>query len=265
MKKLILAAAVFAAFATSASAQQAEAPASDHTFTGNVALVSDYRFRGISQTFRKPAIQGGFDYAHSSGFYIGNWNSSVSGVSFPQGAGIEMDVYAGFKFEPVKDLTADIGVLYYYYPSALVAGTDEKFNNTEIYIGATYKWFSAKYSYGVSDFFGLNNTTAGAYAFTALPQRGDSKGSGYLDLNANFEIADKTVLNLHAGHQTVNSYGELSYSDYKIGVSRDFGFATLGIALIGTDADKDYYKLTNGTKTKETGKTTAVLSLSKTF
>jgi uncharacterized protein (TIGR02001 family) len=266
MKKLILATVVFAAsFATSASAQQAAASASDHTFTGNVSLVSDYRFRGLSQTFREPAIQGGFDYAHSSGFYIGNWNSSVSSASFPQGAGIEMDVYAGFKFEPVQDVTADIGVLYYYYPSALVAGTDEKFNNTEVYIGASYKWFSAKYSYGVSDFFGLNDTTAAGYAFTALSGRGDSKGSYYLDLNANFEIADKTVLNLHAGHQSVSSYSELSYTDYKIGVSRDVGFATLGLAIIGTDADKDYYQVSNGTKVRETGKTTAVLSLSKTF
>jgi uncharacterized protein (TIGR02001 family) len=265
MTKLILATAVFAAFATTASAQQATQPASDHTFTGNVSLVSDYRFRGISQTFRKPAIQGGFDYAHSSGFYIGNWNSNVSGVQFPQGGSIEMDVYAGYKFEPMKDVAADVGVLYYYYPGALVAGTGEKFNNGEIYFGASYKWFSAKYSYGVTDFFGLNNTTAGGYAFTPLPGRGNSKGSGYLDLNANFEVLEKTVLTVHAGHQTVKHYGELSYSDYKVGVARDFGFATLGLAVIGTDADKAYYKATNGTKTKELGKTTAVLSLSKTF
>jgi uncharacterized protein (TIGR02001 family) len=262
MTKLILAAAVFAAFATSASAQQ---PASEHTFTGNVSLVSEYRFRGISQTFKKPAIQGGFDYAHASGLYIGNWNSNVSGAQFPQGGGIEMDVYGGYKFEPVKDVTADIGLLYYYYPGARVAGTGEKFDNAEIYFGASYKWFSAKYSYGLTDYFGLKNETAGAYAFTALPTRGDSKGSGYLDLNANFEIAPKTVLALHAGHQTVEHYGELSYTDYKIGVTRDYGFATVGLAIVGTDADKAYYKVNNGSKTKETGSTTAVLSLSKTF
>lgn len=264
MKKLILATSVFAAFATSASAQQA-APASDHTITGNVAVVSDYRFRGISQTFKKPAIQGGFDYSHSSGFYIGNWNSNVSGVQYPQGGSIEMDFYAGYKFEPVKDVTADVGVLYYYYPGAKVAGTGEKFDNAEIYFGGSYKWFSAKYSYGVTDFFGLNNTTAGAYAFTALPNRGGSKGSGYLDLNATFEVADKTMLTLHAGRQYVKDYSELSYSDYKIGVARDFGFATVGLALVGTDADKAYWKATNGSKTKELGTATAVVSLSKTF
>ena len=86
MRKSVLAAAVAALFispvaVTTASAQAAK-PASPHTFTGNVAVVSDYRFRGISQTYLEPAIQGGFDYSHASGFYFGNWNSSVSGNGF---------------------------------------------------------------------------------------------------------------------------------------------------------------------------------------
>lgn len=264
MKKMILATAIFAAFASSAYAQQAAAT-SDHTFTGNLTLASDYRFRGISQTFGKPAIQGGFDYAHSSGLYVGNWNSNVSGVQYPQGGSLEMDLYAGYKFEPVKDVTADVGALYYYYPGAKVAGTSEKFDNFEIYFAGSYKWFSAKYSYGITDYFGLNNTTAGGYAFSALPARGDSKGSGYLDLNANFDVAEKTVLNLHAGRQIVRHYGELSYTDYKVGITRDFGFATVGLAVIGTNADKAYWKVSNGSTTKELGKTTAVLSLGKTF
>ncbi len=261
MKKTILASVLFAAFAASAAAQTADpapAPTPEHSFTGNVAVVSDYRFRGISQTFGKPAIQGGFDYAHSSGFYVGNWNSNVSGVQYPGGASLEMDFYGGYKFEPVQDLTADVGVLYYYYPGATIGTTGEKFNNTEIYIAATYKWFSAKYSYGVSDFFGLNSTTAFA-------PRGDSKGSGYLDLNANFEVAEKTTLTFHAGHQKVKNYGEFDYSDYKVGIARDFGFATLGLAVVGTNADEAFYTASNGSKSKDLGKTVAVVSLSKTF
>jgi hypothetical protein len=63
----------------------------------------------------------------------------------------------------------------------------------------------------------------------------------------------------------VKDYGELSYNDYKIGVARDFGFATVGLAVVGTDADKTYWQATNGSNTKELGRTTAVLSLSKTF
>jgi uncharacterized protein (TIGR02001 family) len=268
MKKLILSAVIFAAFASSAFAQQAAAPAapvSPHTFTGNLTVASDYRFRGISQTFRQPTVQGGFDYSHSSGFYVGNWNSNVSGVQYPGGAGLEMDFYAGYKFEPVKDVLLDVGALYYYYPSALVATTTKKFNNGEIYLSGTYKWFSAKYSYGVTDFFGLSSTTAPGYAFSALTPNGNSKGSGYLDLNGNFEVADKTTLTLHVGHQTVKNYGALSYTDYKVGVSRDFGFATIGLAAVGTNADEAFYRASNGTSSKDLGKPSAVLSVSKTF
>lgn len=257
MKKLILGTAIFAAFASSSIAF-AEDAASPHSFSGNLTIASDYRFRGISQTFGRPTLQGGFDYVHSSGFYAGNWNSNVSGVQYPGGAGLEMDFYTGYKFEPVKDVTADVGVLYYYYPGATIGTTGEKFDTTEIYFGASYKWFSAKYSYGVSDFYGLNNSTA----FAA---HGNSKGSRYLDLNANFEVAEKTTLTLHAGHQIVKHYDEFNYADYKIGVARDFGFATLGLAVISTNADEAFYTATNGTKSKDLSKTTAVLSLSKTF
>jgi uncharacterized protein (TIGR02001 family) len=257
MKKTILAFAIFTAFAGTASAQQAQAT-SDHTFTGNLTLASDYRFRGISQTFGKPTLQGGFDYAHSSGFYAGNWNSNVSGVQYPGGASLEMDFYGGYKFTPVPDVTADVGLLYYYYPGAKIGTTDEKFDNTEIYFGASYKWLSAKYSYGISDFFGLNSTTAFA-------PRGNSKGSGYLDLNATFEIADKTNLTLHAGRQTVRHYGEFNYTDYKIGVTKDYGFAVAGVAVVGTNADEAYYTASNGRKSRDLGKTGVVVSLAKTF
>src|SRR4051812_5965588 len=72
-------------------------PTPDHIFTGNVGLFSEYRFRGISQTFGKPAIQGGFDYTHASGVYLGNWNSNISqGAGFP-GGNIEMDFYGGWE------------------------------------------------------------------------------------------------------------------------------------------------------------------------
>lgn len=268
MKKSILTAAVLSVLAASSHAQTAApaAPASPHTFTGNVGVVTDYRFRGISQTFRQPAIQGGFDYAHSSGFYVGNWNSSVSGVQFTNGGSVEMDFYGGYKFEPVKDVALDVGVLYYYYPGASIGATGTKYNNGEIYFGAAYKWFSAKYSYGVTDFFGLNATTSGVYAFAPLAANGNSRGSSYLDLNANFEVADKTTLGFHIGRQTVRNYGALNYTDYKIALTRDFGFATVSLAAITTNADKDLWKAANAAgKTRELGTATAVLSLSKTF
>jgi len=85
MKKLI--AATLACMPAIAAAQGA-APAPTSPVTGNMAIVSDYRFRGISQSYLGPAIQGGIDYAHPSGFYIGNWNSSVSSLVYTGGSGI---------------------------------------------------------------------------------------------------------------------------------------------------------------------------------
>lgn len=248
MKRIILAAAIFAAFTSSASAQQAAT--SDHTFTGNLTVATDYRFRGISQTFREPAVQGGFDYSHSSGFYVGNWNSNVSGNQYPGGAGIEMDFYGGYKFSATPDVTVDVGLLKYYYPGASIAGVRP--DALELYVGASYKWLSAKYSHAVSDdYFGFTN----------------ADGSYYLDLNANFEVADKTTLGFHVGRQKFKNFGAFDYTDYKIGVSRDFGFATLGLALVGSNADAASYTYANasGTKSKDVSKNTAVLSLSKTF
>jgi uncharacterized protein (TIGR02001 family) len=248
MKKMILATAILAAFATSASAQQAAA--SDHTFTGNLTVASDYRFRGISQTFNRPAVQGGFDYAHSSGFYVGNWNSNVSGNQYENGAGVEMDFYGGYKFEVVPGLTADLGLLKYHYPQARLDGV--KYDALEAYVGASYKWFSAKYSHSVDDEY---------FAFE------DARGSYYLDLNANFEVADKTVLGLHVGRQKFKNASDFNYTDYKVGITRDFGFATLGLAYIGSNANSTSYTYDNssGTTSKDVSKNAVVFSISKTF
>src|SRR3546814_20602830 len=99
-------------FAGMEHAEEAAVP--EHSFSANVTLATDYRFRGISQTFKEPTIQGGFDYAHSSGFYVGNWNSNVSDNSFTDGS-IEMDLYGGYKIAVPKEFKADIGALHYCY------------------------------------------------------------------------------------------------------------------------------------------------------
>lgn len=249
MKKSALSALALFALAGSALAQPAAAPVSPHTFTGNMTLASDYRFRGLSQTFKQPTVQGGFDYGHASGLYLGNWNANVSGVQYPGGAGLEMDFYGGYKFEPVAGLTADIGLLKYYYPDARIGGIRP--DALEMYVGASYKWFSAKYSHAIADdYFGFAN----------------ARGSYYLDLGANIEIADKTVLGLHVGRQTFENAGGFDYTDYKVSVTRDFGWASVGLALVGTNGDGALYTVANaGGKSKDISDTAAVLSISKTF
>ncbi|MFN0300138.1 MAG: TorF family putative porin [Burkholderiales bacterium] len=272
MKKTILTCAVAAASLGPivCSAQATAEPASP--VTGNATIASDYRFRGISQTYRGPAIQGGLDYTHSSGLYLGNWNSNVSGLSYPNGAGIEMDFYGGYK-KTFGDLTVDVGTLYYYYPDArfVSGGVDRKFDNWEFYVGASWKWLSFKASNSLTNYFGLDGTLAqGFFAHrdtgVALADRGNSKGTMYYDLSANYEVVPKLTLNLHVGYTDVKSYNELDYIDYKVGLTYDLKGWQLGAAVVGTDANKGwYYARDSGGKTKSTGTPSPVLSVGKTF
>ena len=282
MKRLLLASAIcglfaFPGIASAQTAPAAAAPTPEHTYTGNATLVSDYRFRGISQTYKLPAVQAGFDYAHSGGFYLGTWASSVSGNLYPNGAGLEWDMYGGYKGTIKGDLGYDVGLLYYYYPGAHYNNlpTRTKFNNTELYGALSYKWFTAKYNFTLSDFFGVDNNTYGGACqdgrtgngrdcFALRP--GDSKRSGYLDLSANFEIADKLTLGLHLGNQTVHNYSKLNYSDYKIGLTKDVSGWLFGAAIIGTNAKSGWYTVSEaGTDYKVVSKSTLMLSLGKTF
>src|SRR5574343_1438133 len=119
MKKSLIARALVGAFVAPAIAEEA-APTPEHTFTGNMTLASNYIFRGISQSQNNPAIQGGFDYAHSSGFYLGTWASNISWLSDGRSdvsSSVEVDIYGGFKNTfGGGDWNYDVGVLTYNYP-----------------------------------------------------------------------------------------------------------------------------------------------------
>ena len=247
MRKSLLGLSLAAALAAPGLASAQAAASSPHTVAGNATLASDYRFRGVTQTFEEPAFQGGVDYTHSSGFYAGNWNSNISDT-FYAGSPLEMDFYAGWKptFGPI---TADVGVLYYYYPGSN-SPTLGKIDNTEVYVGASWKWISLKYFHAVSDFF-------------AAP---DTKGSNYIDLTATLDLGRGFGVVGHVGHQKVKNFGDLDYTDYKLGVTKDIGGWVFGIAYIDTDAEESLYTLTNATgKAVNIGDATVVLSVSKTF
>jgi uncharacterized protein (TIGR02001 family) len=277
MKKLALSVFFAAAFAApptafGQAAAPAAAPTPEHSFTGNLTLGSDYRFRGISQTYKLPTVQGGFDYAHSSGVYLGTWMSNVSGNQYANGAGLEWDMYGGYKGNFTDDLGYDVGMLYYYYPGAHYPNPPKntKYDNLELYGALTYKWFVLKYSHTLSDFFGTNNDTfggacAGGDCFALTP--GNSKGSGYLDLTYTYEVADKLNLIAHVGHQSVRHYGKLDYTDYKLGVTKEINGFTFGAAIIGTNAKKAWYTVTElgGAGNKVVSKDTLVFTVGKTF
>ena len=307
MRKTLLAAALagafsipavtFAADAAPAAAPAAAAPAepaSPHTIAGNLSIISDYRFRGITQTFEKPALQGGIDYSHSSGIYLGNWNSNVnSGAGFPDG-NLEMDFYGGYKMS-LGDFGLDFGAIYYYYPGSeagalawnQVPGVNPgansgAVNNKEVYIGVTWKFLSLKYNYSFDDYFSLRGVDSTG-TFTGQ----NTKGSNYWDLSATYDLGDGWGINGHVGRLSVKNVANGDYTDWKIGVTKDIGGWVFGAAYVDTNANGQCsgattfqpYCFTNswnsppasgavpgfGSKTKDAGNSTVVVSVSKTF
>ena len=274
MRKSVLSVAVAAALALPAFVG-AQTPAPSPV-TGNLTIASDYRFRGISQTYKGPAVQGGVDYAHASGLYVGNWNSNVSSVMFAGGSAIEMDFYAGWK-KSFGDFGLDVGTIYYYYPNAeFNANTgatsgSSKFDNWEIYIGGSWKWLAAKYYYALDNYFGLDNVQGGdgfiSNKNTGVPigAHGDSKGTSYLDFTATFPVSDKFSIIGHYGMLKVKNYGDLDYNDWKLGATYDVSGWVFGAAYVDTDAKSDFYWLGGSKGNREIGKGGVVLSVSKSF
>ncbi|HMN78051.1 MAG TPA: TorF family putative porin [Burkholderiaceae bacterium] len=250
-------AAVSPTFAqTSTEPAAAAAAQSPWAFSANIGLFSDYRFRGISQTDRKPALQGGFDLAHSSGLYAGNWNSNVDSALF-NGANLEMDFYGGYKHAFDGGFGLDLGVIYYYYPnsgSSPVGST--RIDNTELYIGASYGPVSLKYNYAVSDFFGTP----------------DSSGSSYLDAGFAYDLGHNFGLVAHYGYQWLRGGAVVTQidgstanniSDWKLGLTYTIDGWVIGLAYVATNRD-----LTGGTAAltnRNISGNTAVASVTKTF
>jgi uncharacterized protein (TIGR02001 family) len=263
MRKIIIASVVAGAFALPAfSAFAADAaPASPHTFTGNVTLATEYNYRGISQTNGLPAIQGGFDYSHASGFYAGVWGSNISWLSdtqAPASAPIELDVYGGYKSSFAGgDWTYDVGVLTYNYPTKNYPSASAKADTTEVYGAIGWKWFSLKYSNVVSSHIFDWTTTTG----------GDTSGSEYLDLTGTYDLGSGWGVSGHVGHQKIKDNGDASYSDYKIGITKDVGFGVVGLNLIDTNAKGNCSAPAQAYcwAGRDQGKSTAVLSFTKTL
>jgi uncharacterized protein (TIGR02001 family) len=184
--------------------------------TGSMTLTSDYRFRGISQSEKSLAVQGGIDFQHDVGVYLGTWNSSRGGSYYSdqdnRTAGVENNIYLGFN----KNLGAfsfDVGAIKYSYPR------EKDINSTEIYLGLGYDIISFKVNHSTTDYFGLP----------------ESKGSKYYDLTFDIPLG-KTGVNLlaHAGYLDVANTKLLDYKDYRVGFYTDIKGWTLSL---------DYYRV----------------------
>lgn len=252
MKKISVLAA---ALVTLAAALPAHA---DLSF--NVGAVTDYRYRGISQSRLDPALQGGADWVQGAdgGLYVGAWASTIKWIKDAGriagtdvgSANVEVDLYAGYKGALAAGLGYDVGVLQYLYPRNKLdrLAPLEKAETTELYGALSFGPVTAKYSHALTDAFG----------------NPDSKNSYYLDLSANFDLGGGFTLTPHVGRQKIKGPFDdgATYSDWSLGVSKDFSGLLVSAAVVGTDADKAFYVTPAG---KFTGKTALVVGVKYSF
>jgi uncharacterized protein (TIGR02001 family) len=227
----------------------------------NAGVVTDYRYRGISQTRLKPAVQGGVDYSKGA-FYVGAWASTIKWIKDNGVDGsVELDLYGGYKGEITKDLSYDAGALVYAYvgnklADTLGGGTYKNANTTEIYGALSFGPATAKLSYALTDLFGNYNFTDGK----------SSSGSYYLEASATFN-AGPVALTPHIGYQKVTNISNASYTDYSFtaGYEAVKGL-TLTAAFVGTDANKSFYVPgAAANSTKFLGKSAVVLGAKYAF
>ena len=270
---LALAAGHTIAFADDAPAAPAAAASAPDAspITYNIGVVSDYRYRGISQSKMKPALQGGIDYANGP-IYVGTWASTISWVKDAnvaynranadsegfvpvdeKGAPVEWDLYGGTKGDIIKDtLSYDVGVLAYVY-------LGQKFHEIglsnpdtgEVYGALTYGVFTAKVSISATPLFGVPK----------------SKGSQYYDLSANFDLGSGFTLTPDVAYQaitgSVSKAADLSYGAYSLTLGKDFGKGiSASLQIVATDAKKEDYQTSDA---KFTGRTGVVAGVKYSF
>jgi len=216
----------------------------------NIGAVSDYRVRGIAQTASQPSIQGGVDYAHSSGFYVGAWAASnIKWIKDFNGASkgdYEVDLYGGYKGElKSAGLNYDVGFITYQYPGndsgetgTTGAGLFSNASTKEVYAAVTYGVATLKYNQSLGDFLGNLN----------------SNGSRYWDLSATFDLGGGYTLVPHVGHQSIPNQSSVTktgnaadYSDAALTLNKDFGGGITGLlSYQTTDAEQNFYTDANG-------------------
>jgi len=222
-----------------------------YALTGNAAVVSDYRYRGITQTRFDPALQVGADLGLPNGLYAGVWATNIKWIKDAGGKGSsEIDLYGGYKTELSKDLLLDVGVLRYQYPGnnyKQIPGTNnDNANTTELYGALTYGPVTAKYSHSLTSLFGVK----------------DSSGSSYFDLTATFDLGGGWSVVPHFGRQVVANNSSWNYNDLALTVTKDFSGVVFGLSAVTVDAKNEgNYQVDN----KFTGKSGLVLSAKYNF
>lgn len=240
MRKSLIMVAVLGAFAASNAAAgeaAAEEATSPHTFSYNLGLYSQYIFRGLTQTAEEPAIQGGVDYSHASGFYLGTWATNISWLEdagLYENSSLELDIYGGYRNSfGETGISYDVGLLQYIYPGDDQPGVKSA-ETTEVYGSLGYKWITGKLSVVVSDgAFGLD----------------EADGSWYAELNGAFPIGETGFSVIaHVGRQEFNGSGNDAgdYTDWKLGATKSWSNGVnVGGYYTDTNAKDSFYTIDN--------------------
>jgi uncharacterized protein (TIGR02001 family) len=279
MRKSLITTAVLGALVAPSFVFAADAaPAPDLTVAYNVGLYSQYIFRGMTQTDRKPALQGGVDLTHSSGFYLGAWGSNidwlrssygttgtVNDTYYTKGGNLEVDLYGGFRTELGKSgVGIDVGVLQYWYPGTLRSGW-AKANTTELYGALSYGWLQAKLS-------GVVSEAAWGWGKSSTAAQEDARGTYYAELNATIPVGELvggdvlkgvTVLAHYARQDFQGNLNEqASYNDWKLGLQKSFeSGVNVGAYYTDTNADRASWTYAG----KNIGDATGTAYIQKTF
>jgi uncharacterized protein (TIGR02001 family) len=226
----------------SAALPTAPAQAAD-SLSFNASITSDYRYRGISQTRLRPALQGGVDYALDSGLYLGAWGSTIRWVKDVGGHGAaEWDFYAGYKTEIASGLSLDVGLLQYLYPRNRLSPSA---NTLEAYGALGWGPATLKVSRSFSNLFGF----------------GDSKGSLYYDLSASFDLGQGYSLTPHIGRQQVKRNRAASYTDAALTLNKSLDALTLSLGVVDARTGAYFSPVGN----KDLGKRGVVLGAKYVF
>lgn len=237
------------AFAAPALAQEAD-PAPAFDLSASATVTSDYRFRGISQSNKRPAVQAGATVTHESGFYVGTWGSTISNY-VASGSDVEVDIFGGYKVTTEGGTTIDGGVTYYIYPDT--PGVTTNFFEPYFNISQTFSGLTAKVG------------TNFAWKQKALSVGGPDKGGFYLYGDLSGAVGPLTVTG-RVGRSFTKNYITFGtrYTDWSLTAAYTAGPATFSIGYV--DTNKAFYSYpAGGGKNRNVGKAGVVASIGFAF
>ena len=259
--------------------EQADEMAQSYVVSGTVSLVSEYMSRGFHINWNKPALQGSLDFVHNNGWYASLWGSQVDDNFYANGS-VEIDVLAGLRENLNEKLSYDIGIGAYFYPSANWGRVKPspwpagRYDTVEATFGISYDWLNIKYSHTLTDYYGYDSRTVPVMVYNSGVLGGvksgeNTRGSGYLEVNANVDIGEGLTLGLHAAKQSVANSKQLDYSDYRAGLTKSLpkGWAaSLNYTTThGAEIYNNFPSAKNNGKTMDIGGSIWVLGISKSI